>query len=130
MIKTVISGRIVKPLELLHTTEGKEYVRIRVSSKKKNRDANGKPVYDYVDIVAFGEAAKCHFNNLNKGSAITAVCRFETNQYTDKNGEKHYGYSFYAEDIDYMYIPKEDGINENKDTLPLPKSPNVDDIPA
>lgn len=130
MIKTVISGRIVKPLELLHTTEGKEYVRIRVSSKKKNRDADGKPVYDYVDIVTFGEAAKCHFNNLNKGSAITAVCRFETNQYTDKNGEKRYGYSFYAEDIDYMYIPKDNESNENKAALPLPECPYPDDVPA
>lgn len=106
MIKAVISGKIIKNLELGHTPEGKEYLIIRLSSKKKLKDEDGKPMYDYVDIVAFGEVAKCHFNNLKKGSSITAICRFETNQYTDRTGEKRYGYSFYAEDIDYLYIPK------------------------
>lgn len=128
MIKVFISGRVVNELELQSSSDGKEYVRIRVASKKRKKDAEGKIQCDFVDIAAFGEAAKCHCKNLKKGSVISAVCDFDTNYYIDKNGEKRYGYSFYADSIDYQYSPKNDNGNDNASVPLLEEYPFPDDV--
>lgn len=79
-------GRLTKDPELKTGASGKEYCKFTIAcDRKKDKDGN-KPV-DWIDCTAFGQTAALVSRFFHKGDGINVMGRFESEKYTDKNGQ-------------------------------------------
>jgi len=54
-------------------------------------------------VIATGTTADYAGRNLEKGAMVSIEASVQNNQYTDKNGIKHYTYSFFANSVEIPY---------------------------
>ena len=96
-------GRIVQDLELKETTSGKTYCRFRMAVNRRfKRDES-----DFFTVVAWGSLANTLVKYAAKGYQIAVNGSIHINDYTNSNGEKRREAEVVAEDIDIIFMPKE-----------------------
>ena len=97
MNKIELIGRLTKDTELKTTTTGGAvtYFSIAVDRRAKDQDA------DFFDCVAFGKTAEFITKFFTKGMRIAIAGRMQNNNYTDKNGVAHYGFSVIVEEAEF-----------------------------
>ena len=86
----IFSGRLARDLEFYnYGTEGNHMTKLTIAVNEMRNKTN------YFELVAFGKVAenleRC---GVKKGSKITVQCKANQNNYTDKNGTKHYTVNF------------------------------------
>jgi len=86
----ILIGRITKDLELRTTTNGKSALEVNIAVN------NGKDDTTFVRTTAFGTTADIINKYCKKGSQIGLRCMIRNNNWEDKEGNKHYDYSFIA----------------------------------
>lgn len=91
--RVILVGRLVKDPMKRMTTSGKTTASftIAVSRKFKSTDPNA-PTADFINCVAWSQAADFLCNYLHKGSLISVEGRIQTRNYDDPNnpGKKVY----------------------------------------
>ena len=95
-------GRITKDLELRYTTNNKAVVNIPLAIN------NGKDDTTFIDIVVYGNVAEMTCKYCKKGDLIGAQATIKNNNWTDKDGKKHYDYKFMGYKVTFLSTKKEE----------------------
>lgn len=101
-------GRITKDLELRYTTNNKAVVNIPLAIN------NGKDDTTFIDIVVYGNVAETTHKYCKKGDLIGAQAKVQNNNWTDKDGKKHYDYKFMGYKVTFLSTKKEDNNQEEQ----------------
>ena len=95
-----ITGRISKDLELRMTQSGKQVLDISVAI------TNGKDDTTFLTTTTFGKVAENICKYCKKGDTIGIEGIIKNHSWEDKNGVKHYDYSFLANRVEFLNIKK------------------------
>lgn len=79
-----------------------------VDRKYKSKE-EGAPTADFFRITVYGKSAEFASKYLSKGLRILVEGRVQNNNYTNKDGQKVFGYQFIAENIEFADGKKSDG---------------------
>ena len=126
MNKVILMGNLTKDPELRYTQSGKAVVKVGIAvrrpfSKEKNAT-------DFFNLVAWDKTAEFFGKYLAKGSKVLIEGRLQNNDYTDKNGVKHYAVDVIVENVEFAGSKVEKKSDEPKDEFdgtPV----NDDDMP-
>lgn len=104
MNRFIVSGKVFDEPVYSTSQAGKGILKFKLASQRnfKNKET-GKYESDFFDITVLGTTADYAARNLEKGAQVTVECRISNNNYTDKSGVKHYGYSFLADSVEIPY---------------------------
>lgn len=104
MNKFIVSGKVFDEPVYSTTQSGKGLLKFKLSVGReyKNKET-GKYEADFFDITAIGSKADYGARNIEKGAIVNVEATVQNNNYTDNNGNKHYGYSFLANSIEVPY---------------------------
>lgn len=103
MNKFIFSGKVFEEPNYSTTQSGKGLLRFKVAVTRNFKNKDGKYDSDFFDVIATGGTADYAGRNLEKGAMVNIEASVQNNQYTDKNGIKHYTYSFFANSIEIPY---------------------------
>lgn len=85
MINTVVlTGRLIKDIELRRTTSGKVCTSFTLAVNRNKQET------DFINCVAWNDVAESLEKYTNKGSLIGIEGRIQTRNYDDRNGKKVY----------------------------------------
>ena len=89
-------GRITKDIELKYTTSNKAVIRVMLAVN------NGKDDTTFLPITVFGNMAETTHKYCKKGDLIGVYATIKNQNWEDKNGNKHYDYSFIINKISFL----------------------------
>ena len=89
-------GRITKDIELRYTTSNKAVVQIPLAVN------NGKDDTSFITLTAFDKLAEIIGKYSKKGDLIGTQSIIKNHNWEDKNGNKHYDYSFIINKISFL----------------------------
>lgn len=101
----ILIGRITKEVEL-RTNGDKSICRIPMAVQ------NGKDDTTFIEVTAFGNTANTVNQYCKKGDLIAINGMVKNNNWTDDKGNKHYDYSFIANQVTFLSTKSKE-INEN-----------------
>jgi single-strand DNA-binding protein len=77
---------------------------------------DGEPTADFFQITAFGKLGEFAEKYLTKGTKIVMSGSVQNNNYTNKDGQKVYGFAFIADSIEFAESKRV--ADENRQTTP------------
>ena len=116
-------GRDFDIIDAGNTTIAKNVLAVRRDFKDKQ---TGQYETDWIPLTAFGKTAEIMIQHLSKGSKIEVVGKLQTNNYTDKDGNKRTSYDVIVNMFGFL------DSNNDKQGEQQRKQPNrkvVDDDP-
>ena len=98
--KIILMGRLVRDPELSTTTSGISVCKFTVAvnrpyQKDKERQA------DFINVTAWRGTAEFVSKYFSKGSVIIVEGKLQNNDYTDKDGVKHYSMQVMADGVNF-----------------------------
>lgn len=96
----ILIGRITKDLELRTTGSGKSVLDLPIAINNGKKE-NGENDTTFITLSTFGKTAEMISKYCNKGDLIGASCIIKNHNW-EKDGVKHYGYSFIANNITFL----------------------------
>lgn len=99
MQKFIMCGRLCADPEMRYSGD-KVIASFSVAIDRKFKRDN-EPTADFFRTVSFGKQAEFCEKYLTKGTKVIVTGRIETDNYTNKNGEKVYGVKVIAEEIEF-----------------------------
>lgn len=115
--KSMLGGRITHELELRATTTGTSALAFSIAVQRK-MDKNKT---DFVNCKAFGKTAESIAKFFRKGSSIFVVGNIQTNNWQDKDGNKHYSTEVAVDEFYFVDSKNEVGGNDNSFANVTPK---------
>lgn len=118
----VIYGRLTANPELRQTQNGSEVCSFTVAIDRP-KTQNGTQIADFIKCNCWGKTADLVARYFSKGKPIMAVGRLQNNDYTDRNGIKHYSYVVLVNNVSFS-------INDNQQgqAPPQPLPPRPDSV--
>src|SRR5574344_2059504 len=120
MNKTLMIARLTKDAEIRYTTGDKQTAVAKFSvacDKEFKRD--GEPTANFYNCIAFGKTAETIQKYAGtKGTQLGIEGVFENNNWTDKDGNKHYDFHLRVEKISFT---GKRGDNSQSQTSEAPK---------
>lgn len=113
MNKVILMGRLTKDPEVRYsqgsnaTTVAKFSLAVDRRFTKNKRE--GDPDADFFNCTAFGKLAEFAEKYLKKGTKILFTGRVQNDNYTNKDGQKVYGFSFIADELEFAESKKSSG---------------------
>ena len=89
-------GRITKDIELRYTPSNKAVVQISLAVN------NGKDDTSFIALTAFDKLAEIIGKYSKKGDLIGTQSIIKNHNWEDKNGNRHYDYSFIINKISFL----------------------------
>ncbi len=80
-------ARLTSRPELKSTPNGKKVCSFSVAAERKFKDADGKPVVDFIDCVAWQNQAEFLCKWFDKGVRVGLTGELQTRTYTDNDGK-------------------------------------------
>ena len=90
MNKTMLTGRLVKDVELKHTQGGSAIATATVAVKRGYKNKEGEYECDFPRIKAFGKTAEFFANYFKKGDAVEICGSIQTGKYEDNDSKTIY----------------------------------------
>lgn len=128
MNKWIALGRLCGDPEVTSTTNGTTIAKFSLAVDRKYKTDNG-PTADFFPCTAFGKTAEICEKYLKKGSRIAVVGEPQNNNYTDKNGNKVYGWSFVLNEIDFAESKNTEVKEEKKNDMSFLQVDDISDLP-
>lgn len=126
MNKVILMGNLTKDVELRYTQSGKAVVKVGIGVSRKVKNSDGKYDSDFFNLVAWDKTAEFFGRYLAKGSKVLIEGRLQNNDYTDKNGSKHYAVDVIVENVEFAGSKVEKKSDEPKEEF---DGTPVDDMP-
>lgn len=95
-----VIGRMVRDPELRTTTSGTEIAKFTIAVDRKFKSKDGTTA-DFIKSEAWGPLASVIGQYLTKGRQAGFSGWIKNNDFTDKNGNKHYSYIFVVENMTF-----------------------------
>lgn len=92
----ILIGRITKNIELRYTPSNKAIAEISLAVN------NGKDDTTFIRLTVFDKLAKLVLKYCKKGDLIGTQSIIKNHNWEDKNGNKHYDYSFIINKISFL----------------------------
>lgn len=125
MNKVIFIGRLTKDPEIVQAGET-TVARFCIAVDRKYKK-EGQPSADFPNIKAFGKTAEFIGKYFHKGMKIALVGEFRSENYTDKDGVKHYPTYIIAEAVEFAES-KQANTNNNVDANGFMEIPDgIDD---
>ena len=106
----ILIGRITKDIELRYTPSNKAITEISLAVN------NGKDDTTFIRLTAFDKLAELVSNYCKKGDLIGTQSIIKNYNWTDKNGNKHYDYSFIINKISFLAKTNKQEIKKQDNT--------------
>ena len=90
MNKTMLTGRLVKDVDLKYTQSGSAIANATVAVKRSYKNKEGEYESDFPRIKAFGKTAEFFANYFKKGDAVEICGSIQTGKYEDSDGKTIY----------------------------------------
>ena len=92
----ILIGRITKDIELRYTPSNKAVAEISLAVNNSKDDTT------FIRLTAFDKLAELVSNYCKKGDLIGTQSIIKNHNWEDKNGNKHYDYSFIINKISFL----------------------------
>ena len=102
----MLSGNLVKELEVRQTMNNKSVGRSTIAVKKNFKNSEGKYDSDFISLVFWGKQCDYISQYAKKGTKIELVGRLETGSYDDKDGKKVYTTDVVVEEVNILTYPQ------------------------
>lgn len=86
MNKVILTGRLTHSPEHRTTNAGTSVVSFSLAVRRTFKNANGEYDTDFINCVAWRQAAEMIEKHFNKGDGITVFGEIRTRSYTDNDG--------------------------------------------
>lgn len=91
MNKVILCGRLVRDPDVRYSQGEKTYAIARYTlAVERKFKAEGQPTVDFISCVAMGKNGEFAEKYLHKGTKIIVIGRWQTGDYTNKDGVKVY----------------------------------------
>ena len=92
----ILIGRITKDLELRYTKENKAVLDFVIAIN------NGKDDTSFIKLTSFGSVAELMAKYCKKGDLVGVQGLIKNHNWEDKNGNKHYDYTFLTTKVTFL----------------------------
>lgn len=97
----ILVGNITKDLELRYTPNNKAVLDLPIAVN------NGKDDTTFITTTLFGTTAETTYKYCHKGDTVGVQAIVKNHNWEDKDGKKHYDYSFIANKVSFLSTKKE-----------------------
>ena len=102
MNKVMLIGRLTAKPELRYTGANLPYTRFSVAINRTYTNNQGQRETDFINVVVWRKQAENVCNFLDKGSLVSIEGRLQTNNFTDKDGNKRYSMDVVADNVQFL----------------------------
>lgn len=106
----ILIGRITKDIELRYTPSNKAIVEISLAVNNSKDDTT------FIRLTAFDKLAELVSNYCKKGDLIGTQSIIKNHNWEDKNGNKHYEYSFIINKISFLTKANKEEVKKQDNT--------------
>lgn len=89
--KVILQGRLTRDVEMRQTTSGKAVAKFSIATNSGFKNQNGEEQTTFTECTAWGKTAEFMSRYFQKGTQLILEGELRNNNYTDKEGVKHYG---------------------------------------
>ena len=100
MNNIILIGRLTAVPELKYTQNGTAYTRFSIAVDRPVKQGEEKQA-DFFNIVAWNKTAEFVCKYFGKGQRIALTGSVRTGSYTDRNGNKHYTFDVWANNVEF-----------------------------
>ncbi|MFW6219577.1 MAG: single-stranded DNA-binding protein [bacterium] len=106
MNNCIFSGRLTKDCEIVTTTSGVNILKFTLAVNEKNYKT-GESKTEFIDCLRFMDDPSNVAQYLTKGKALNVSAKFQTNRWTDKDGNNRISPEFKVVQMEFhMNDPK------------------------
>jgi single-strand DNA-binding protein len=110
--KVIIMGRLTADPELKQTPSGIATCRFSVAvNRNYTSKETGERQTDFINVVAWRNTAEFINRYFSKGKMIIVEGSLRNNNYTDKNGVKHYAMDVQADNVGFAIKNSSDNVS-------------------
>ena len=106
----ILIGRITKDIELRYTPSNKAVAEISLAVNNSKDDTT------FIRLTAFDKLAELVSNYCKKGDLIGTQSIIKNHNWEDKNGNKHYEYSFIINKISFLAKANKEVVKKQDNT--------------
>lgn len=89
--KVILQGRLTRDVEMRQTTSGKMVAKFSIATNSGFKNQNGEEQTTFTECTAWGKTAEFVSRYFQKGTQLIVEGELRNNNYTDRDGVKHYG---------------------------------------
>lgn len=120
MNKVILTGKLARDpvMSIVNGETGVTVTKFDVAvNRRKSKDEEVN--VDFIHCTSFGKQAEFINQYFKKGTGIILTGRIQNNNYTNKNGDKVYGFNIIVEDVEFAQkkSKEENSSNEEVNTL-------------
>ena len=109
MNHVVLIGRLTGDPELRYTPNGVAVTNFRIAVDRTFSNSKGEREVDFIPIVVWQKQAENCANYLKKGQMVAVEGRLQVRSYEAKDGQKRWVTEVYANNVQFLSRPKEEG---------------------
>lgn len=106
MNKVQLTGRLTKDVDIRVTQTNKKIALVDIAVKKNTKNANGEYESNFIRVHLWEQRAEYLSKYAQKGSLIGVTGSIETNNYTNKDGQKVYDVYVVADGVEILSQPQ------------------------
>ena len=108
MNKVILTGNLVKNIELKYTESNKAVLQNTIAAKNDFRNANGEYESQFINIEVWNKTAEFLSKYAGKGSKVLVEGKIVTRNYTAQDGTKRYVTNVVVEKVELLDTKKQD----------------------
>lgn len=122
----VLMGRLTYEPELRTTPSGVSVIRFQIACDRQYQKAGEERKADFIDVTAWRQTAEFISRYFHKGSMIAVEGSIQTDNYTDKDGNKRKQVQVIANNVSFCGSKAESGTGMAQDySQPAPSYANA-----
>lgn len=121
MNKVILTGNLVKDLELKYTNNNKAVLQNTIAVRNDFKNANGEYESQFINIEVWGKTAEFLNKYAGKGSKVLVEGKIVNRNYTAQDGTKRYVTNVAVEKVELLDTKKQETtpVKEQKEETPV-----------
>lgn len=104
MNKIIITGNLVRDIEISTTNAGKAFTKFTVAVQRPFTNKNGEKETDFINCIAWENKAELLAKYTKKGDRLGIVGNLRIGSYEAKDGTKRYTADIFVEEIEFLNV--------------------------